>query len=267
MTIVKTILAQMAAVRQPQAKFLDTLFVTILALRGHVNFRHLSRYCDYRERPLPRQFRASFDGAQFHHLSLQRVRGAAEEWIQVQDASFVPKRGKHTPGRGSFFKGCAARRERGLGISTLALVNVTRGYAVTRHVAPTPATTKAQGDESRLIWYAQQVLAQRPTLPAPVKYLVVDGAYAKRSYLDAVVRDARPGITKLRGAADCYFRHTAARVPGQRGRTRKYDGKVNFQDLSRFTCLGTLADEPHIAVYTGQWSGTKACGASCGSWC
>ncbi|HEX4949062.1 MAG TPA: transposase [Blastocatellia bacterium] len=250
MTIVKSILAQMPAVRQPQAKFLDTLFATILALRGHVNFRNLSRYCDYSERTIQRQFRTSFDWAQFHHLTLQAVLGAADEWIEVQDASFVPKSGKHPAGLGSFFNGCAGRPERGLEISTLALVNVTRGYALTRHVAQTPATTKAQGDESRLVWYAQQVLAQRATLPAQVKYLVVDGAYAKRSYLDAVVSAAQHVITKLRCDADCYFLHTAPRVPGQRGRTRKDDGKVNFQDLSRFTCVGTLPDEAHVTVYT-----------------
>lgn len=162
-TIVTTILAQMLAVRQPQAQFLDTLLATLLALRGHVNVRHLSRYCDYSERSLQRPFRASFDWAQFHQLTLQTVLGAADEWIEVQEASFVPKSGKHTSGLGSFFNGCAGRPERGLEISTLARVKVTRGYAVTRHVAQTPATTKANGDESRLAWYAQQVLAQRAT--------------------------------------------------------------------------------------------------------
>ena len=40
MTIVKEILQQMPAVGKPQAKFLETLFATILALRGRVNFRN-----------------------------------------------------------------------------------------------------------------------------------------------------------------------------------------------------------------------------------
>ncbi len=57
-------------------------------------------------------------------------------------------------------------------------------------------------------------------------------------------------ITKLRSDADCYFLATAPRVPGRKGRPRKYDGKVNFQDLSRFTCLGPLADEEHVTAYT-----------------
>ena len=61
MTIVKLILKQMPAVRQPQAKFLEILCATILAFRGHVTLRNLSRYCDYSERTLARQFRAAFD--------------------------------------------------------------------------------------------------------------------------------------------------------------------------------------------------------------
>jgi hypothetical protein len=50
MTIVNDIMKQMPGLGQPQRKFLATLFVTILVLRGRVNFRNLSRYCDYAER-------------------------------------------------------------------------------------------------------------------------------------------------------------------------------------------------------------------------
>ena len=44
--------------------------------------------------------------------------------------------------------------------------------------------------------------------------------------------------------------HTAPGQPGQKGRSRKYDSKVNFQDLARFTKVGTLPAEPHVTVYT-----------------
>ena len=43
MTIVKEILQPMPAVGTPQATFRETLFATILARRGRVNFRHLRR--------------------------------------------------------------------------------------------------------------------------------------------------------------------------------------------------------------------------------
>lgn len=70
---------------------------------------------------------------------------------------------------------------------------------------------------------------ERPTLPAFIKYLAVDGAYAKFGYVATVTQDGWQVITKLRCDADCYFLHTAPRRPGQKGRSRKYDGKVSFQ--------------------------------------
>jgi IS4 transposase len=56
-------------------------------------------------------------------------------------------------------------------------------------------------------------------------------------------------ITKLRPDANCVFLYTGPHLK-RRGRRRKYDGKVNFHDLSRFEALGTLADKPHINLYT-----------------
>ena len=63
MTIVHDILKQMPRLGQPQRKFLATLFVTILVLRGRVTFRNLSRYCNYAARTSARQFRKLFDGS------------------------------------------------------------------------------------------------------------------------------------------------------------------------------------------------------------
>jgi len=38
--------------------------------------------------------------------------------------------------------------------------------------------------------------------------------------------------------------------PKRRGARRQYDGKVNFQALSRFEDLGTREDAPHLHLYT-----------------
>ncbi len=254
MTIVKTILKQMPAVRQPQAKFLLNLLATILALRGHVTLRNLSRYGDYSERTLARHFSRAFDWVTFHRLTCAQVVTAPDVWIAAQDASFIGKSGKHTFGLGSFFNGCAGRPEGGLEISTFALINVTRHYALRRAVAQTPpgSTDKTQGRASRLAFYAQQVLAQRTGLPACVKFLAVDGAYAKGAYVDTVTRDGWQVITKLRSDADCSFLHTQPRRQGQKGRARKYDGKVNGQDLRRFEFVGTLPEVAQVELSTAR---------------
>ena len=52
-------------------------------------------------------------------------------------------------------------------------------------------------------------------------------------------------ITKLRSDANCWFLYTGPH-PKRRGARRKYDGKVHFQDLSRFEDLGTRQEEPHL---------------------
>jgi len=254
MTIVHDILQQMPAIRQPQRKFLTVLFATILALRGRVTCRNLSRYCEYSERTMARQFRATFDWPDFHQRVMTAALEPRSELISAQDASFIPKSGKQTFGLGHFFNGCASRAERGLEISTLAVVEVTRRCALTLAVAqPLPGADKAASnpaaEETRIDFYKQQLREQRHRLPERVTYHCVDGYFAKQKYIDEVVALKLHSITKLRGDANCLFLYTGPH-PKRRGPKRKYDGKVNFHDLRRFEYLGTLEGGAYVQLYT-----------------
>src|SRR5215216_4064072 len=252
MTMVKNILRQMPGLGQPQRKFLATLFVTILVLCGRVTFRNLSRYCDYSERTIARQFRAPFDWPDFHQRVLMTALAPHAELISAHDASFISKSGKQTFGLGHFFNGCASRAERGLEISTLAVVDVTRRCAFTLASAQTPpgeAATQAEPEETRVDFYTQQLRAHRHRLPSGITYHCVDGYYAKKQYIDEVVSLHLHAITTLRSDADGVFLYTGPH-PKRRGARRKYDGKVNFQALSRFEDLGTRPEEPHVHLYT-----------------
>jgi hypothetical protein len=252
MTMVNDILRQMPGLGQPQRKFLATLFITILVLRGRVNFRNLSRYCDSSERTIARQFREPFDWPDFHQRVLMTALDPRSELVSAHDASFIPKSGKQTFGLGHFFNGGASRAERGLEISTLAVVEVTRRCAFTLAVAQTPPgenTPKAEQEETRVDFYKQQLRAHRHRLPSRVTYHCVDGYYAKKKYIDEVVCLDLHAITKLRSDADCVFLYTGPHSK-RRGARRKYDGKVNFQTLNRFEDLGTMEDAPHLHLYT-----------------
>ena len=254
MTIVSDILQQLPGVRQPQRKFLALVFATILALRGRITGRNLSRYCDYSERTSARQFRASFAWPDFHQRVLTAALDPRSELISAQAASFIPKSGKQTFGLGHFFNGCANRAERGLEISTLAVVDVTRRGAVTLAVTQTPpgdgAATRAQeAEETRVDFYKQQLRDQRQRLPPSVTYHCVDGYLAKKTYIDEVVALKLHPITKLRGAANCLFLYTGPH-PKRRGPQRKYAGKVTFHDLRRFEDLGPLEEREQVQLYT-----------------
>src|SRR6516164_2976116 len=242
MTMVNDILKQMPAVSKPQAKFLGILFATILALRGRVNFRNLSRYCDYCERTIARQFRRTFDWPDFHQRVLQTALDPRSELISAQDASFMPKSGRQTCGLGHFFNGCAGRAERGLEMVTLAVACA--------QTPPAAQTAPTQEKEATLVdFYKQPLHEHRHRLPPGVKYHCVDGYYAKKKYIDEVISLDLHAITKLRSDADCLFLYTGSH-PKRKGARRKYDGKVNWQDLRRFDALGTLAEADHVQVYT-----------------
>jgi DDE superfamily endonuclease len=252
MTIVHDILKQMPGLGQPQRQFLATLFVTILVLRGRVNFRNLSRYCHYSERTIARQFRKPLDWPDFHQRVLMTALDPRSELISAHDASFLPKSGKQTFGLGHFFHGCASRAERGLEMSTLAVVDVTRRCAFTLAASQTPPgedATQTEPEDTRVDFYTQQLRAHRHRLPPSITYHCVDGYYAKKKYIDTVVSLNLPAITKLRSDADCVFLYTGPH-PKRRGARRKYAGKVHFQDLSHFEDLGPRAEEPHLHLYT-----------------
>jgi hypothetical protein len=178
MTIGNDILQQIPGLSQPQRKFLATLFVTILVLRGRVNFRNLSRYCDYSERTIARQFREPFDWPAFHQRVLMTALDSRSELVSAHDASFIPKSGKQTFSLGHFFNGCASRAERGLEIATLAVVDVTRRCAFTLASAQTPPgeeAIRAAREETRVDFYKQQLREHRRRLPPGVRYHCVDG--------------------------------------------------------------------------------------------
>jgi hypothetical protein len=75
---------------------------------------------------MARQFRKPFDGPDFHQRALMMALAPYAALVSAHDASFLPQSGKQTFGLGHYFNGCASRAERGLEMSTRAVVEVTR---------------------------------------------------------------------------------------------------------------------------------------------
>jgi hypothetical protein len=66
--------------------------------------------------------------------------------------------------------------------------------------------------------------------------MVSDGYYSKKKYIDGVAVLGRYQIGKLRHDANLRWLYQGQQKP--RGRKRLYDGKVKFDDLSRFEAVG-----------------------------
>jgi hypothetical protein len=262
---------------KPQQKFLLTLLPTILLLCGKVNFTNLSRYSELSERTYRRQYGQSCPFPQLNASVIAVAIPATEAKIGVMDCSFIPKSGKGTAGLDWFYNGSASRSEKGLEISVFAVVNVAarQGYALS--VQQTPAQTLAQRARSRqstqsgrrkdqttpveatLIAPMKAVLQQlppkppaeatrvdhylthlrqtQPALPEDLKYLVVDGWYAKVKFVEGVVSLNLAVISKLRHDANMRYLYIGEQKA--RGAKRKYGDKVDANDLSRFTPVPT----------------------------
>ena len=253
---------------KPQKKFLITLFTTILIARGKINFRNLSRYSHYSERTYARQFDKSFNFMAFNRAIINDCidqdpdqdpdQDQAPARILALDASFIPKSGNKTYGLDYFFNGCHCKTEKGLEICGVALVDVEENTAYplsVRQTAPIRETENSQqgdgdgdGDgENRIDQYLQHLREITPYLNADETYLCVDGFFSKKKFIDGVTNLNLHQIGRLRYDANMRYLYTGPKREKGSGNQKTYDGKVDWQDLSRFTYHHT---QDGIALYS-----------------
>ena len=257
---INNILEKMTGVAKPQKKFLMTLILTILLMRGKVNFRNMSRYSDRHEKTYSRQFRQPFNFADFNKQLVEETVPRHHEKIAVLDCSFIPKSGKETYGLGFFYDSSHDQAATGLEISNLAVIDVTdnTGYSISGWQTPPQkeieelladqrsAESDAQQEEeiTRVDFYAQHLRRDAAYLPDDVKYLVVDGYYTKSKFVKAVDEVDLHTIGKLRHDANLRYLYTGPQK--KCGARRKYDGKVKFADHSRLEYVGEVDTDIHL---------------------
>ena len=258
--LINNILGKMTGVAKPQKKFLVILFLTILLMRGKVNFRNMSRYSDLNEKTYSRQFRKPFDFADFNKQLIEETVPSHHEKIAVMDCSFITKSGKETYGLGFFYDSSHDQAAKGLEVSNLAVIDVTdnTGYSLSGWQTPPqeeievlvagqrPAQSDGRQEEkiTRVDFYAQHLRRDIVFLPNDVKYLVVDGYYAKIKFVDVVDEVGLDMVGKLRH--DANLRYLYAGPQKKFGARRKYDGKVKFDDRSRLEYVGEVDKDIHL---------------------
>ena len=249
MTVVTQILDRMSGVAKPQRKFLLTLFVTMLVTRTRINFLNLSRHSSLHEKTYRRHFRKSFAFVSFNRAAIARAVPDENTTLFAQDASFSAKSGKQTYGLDHFWNGCAARAERGLEVSLISIVDVERNQAFAlsaEQTAPLPEIKKHGKTRTRIDFYLEHLQRTAPYFPLSVTSGVFDGFYAKLKFVNGVCALGYQVVSKLRSDADLLYLYDGPQK--RRGRRRQFDGKVDFQNLSRWELIAT--DGPHITLYT-----------------
>ena len=162
------------------------------------------------------------------------------------DPCFIPKAGKHTPELGYFWNGCHSRAEKGLEVSAFSVIDLAHhtGYALS--VEQTPAPNTRRTDEETLIdSYLAHLRRIAPYLHPAEQHVAVDGQLANQQWLEGIEAVGLHTIGKLRRDAKMRFFYTGPRRAKGSGRQKTYDGKVDWQDLSRFDYV-TQQDGFHL---------------------
>jgi hypothetical protein len=248
MRLLQSVLSCLKQTKKPQRTFITHLLGLLLLLPGHAPFRNLSRYSPYHERTFARWYDTPFDWVSFNKTAITEVIPSEHEQALVIDASFVPKSGKHTYGLDRFWNGSHSRTQKGLEISTLAWLDLTDHCAYCLSVEQTPASADACDPEAtRIDVYLDQLRRVVKTHDLNfLRYVVSDGAYSKQKFVSGVRDLGLHQIGKLRADANLRYLYQGPKRPG-RGRQKTYDGKVHFNDLSRFERLDTKDD--YIVLY------------------
>ena len=247
MRLLHSVLSTLSQTKKPQRQFVAHLLGLLLMLPGHATFRNMSRYSHYHEKTFSRWYDRPFDWVSLNKAAITEVVPPDHEQTLAIDASFIPKSGKQTYGLDRFWNGCHSRAEKGLEISTVAWLDITDNCAYCLSVEQTPPSEETPDSAvTRIDAYLDQFtrLVTTHDLSA-LRYLITDGAYSHQKFVSGVCALGWHQIGKLRVDANLRYLYQGPKRPG-RGRQNTYDGKVDWNDLSRFEHLET--DDTHIVL-------------------
>lgn len=224
-TLTAQILRKMSSIGSWQFKFMSNLFSLLLAMRGRYNFSNMARWSSAVESTFRDNYAKTFAWLEFNRLLVEQY--LSDDLAIAFDPSFVPKSGKHTPGLGYFYSGCAGRELRGLELSGIAVVDQKDKTAL--HLEAVQ-TVGLQEDENLLSFYARTLTSRRQQLQQISTLLLVDAYFAKQPFIDAMIEAGFFVITRLRKDARLRYLYTGPKRRG-RGRPKKYDGRIDLYNL------------------------------------
>jgi hypothetical protein len=233
LSLIETILAKMADVGKCQKRFITEILLLMLSLRGKVNFLQMGRYGLLGEQSYRLNFEKPFDFLAFNSQLIKMT--CSEEKIIVFDPSYISKSGKHTPGIGNFYSGCAGTYKHGLELGGIAVVDIKQNtsYHVEAIQSPAAKKNKLDADRTLVDHYAEVIIERSEKLELMSSTFVADGYFAKKKFVDAMCEKTNLElISRLRDDANLNYIYTGQSKTG-RGRPKKYAGKVNVKNIDK----------------------------------
>jgi len=227
--------------------FMAEIFVLFLSIKGRINFYQLERYGQFSEQRYRQQFEKPFDFMELNKdLAISYGSG---RFVIAFDPSYISKSGKHTPGLGRYWSGCAQSSKWGLEISGIAAIDVDNNFAFHLEAVQTPGSKGDTNTDGNLLdWYGNVLYERKETLAKLSTYIVADAYFAKKPFVDKVLSMEMQLVSRLRDDADLMYLFSGEKT-GKKGRPRKHNGKIDWADLNQEN-FDVLNSDPQITVYS-----------------
>lgn len=223
----KNVLNKMVGLNKCRKDFFISTMSLFLSIKGRINFLQLERFGDSDEQSFRNQFEKPFDFLELNKdLVLEHGSG---HYTIAFDPSYISKSGKHTPGLGYFWSGCASKTKWGLEIGGIAAIDIDNHTAF--HL-DAKQTIYDLSEDNLISHYANLLIANKDSLFQISKYVVVDAYFSKETFINKLTNHSFEVVTRLRDDANLMYLYNGEKHQ-RRGRPQKYDGKVDFKSLKQ----------------------------------
>lgn len=249
-SLIETIIEKMHGIGKCQRKFIREVLILVLTLPGRMNFLQMGRYGKLSEQSYRMNFEKEFDFLAFNQQLVANT--CSDELIIGFDPSYIPKSGKHTPGIGNFYSGCAGQYKRGLEISGLCAIDIRQNTAYHLEAVQSPPANRdrLEGDKSLVDHYAEVIVSRAEKLLCISTILVADGYFAKKKFVDSICENTEMElISRMRDDANLRYLYKGPKRFGK-GRPKKYAGKIDVSNIDKRRLRLTCKDA-EMKIYEG----------------
>lgn len=229
--VVEATLGKVTKVKKPVAKFVIHIVELWLGMNCRYTFSNMQRWGSMTEKSYRNGFKKFFDWFGLNFELLKQY--SDQEVIAVFDPSYIKKSGKQTHGLGLFWSGVRQKALKGLEIGCLAFVDVAAGTALHGIAVQTPSPKILKQQGKTLVHHYVKLIEDRiDKIKSVTRYLAVDGYFMKAAFIQPLVSRGLHLITKTRSDANLMYVFKGRQKTG-RGRKKRYDGKINIQQIDK----------------------------------
>lgn len=231
--LINSILNKMTGLHKSRRHFIVEILLLYLSLRGRHNFSQMSREGDKVEKSYRYQFEQMFSWLE---LNVNWIKDQCSDEVLIGfDPSFISKSGKHSPGLGYFYSGCAGQYKRGIEIGSLAAIDIQQHTAYHLEAVQSPSARRDRIDPSTTLvdHYGKTIVERSEKLKEISAILVCDAYFSKKKFVNRICNEAGlEMIGRLRDDANLKYHYKGEQKAG-RGRPRKYAGKIDVKNIDK----------------------------------